>query len=62
MAFSRRNYSLNFIIKLLIPFLILGTAQTTVSGELGHYMPGVASIRDFVVPEPGFYYAQYNLL
>lgn len=32
------------------------------AGELGHYMPGVASVRDFVVPPaPGFYYAQYNL-
>lgn len=32
------------------------------AGEFGHYMPGVASIRDFAVPEaPGFYYAQYNL-
>ena len=34
-----------------------------VAGELGHYMPGVASIRDFPVPpEPGFIYEQYNLL
>lgn len=32
------------------------------SGELGHYMPGVASVRDFIVPaESGIYYVQYNL-
>jgi hypothetical protein len=32
------------------------------AGELGHYIPGVASIRDFVVPaETGFYYVQYNI-
>jgi len=32
------------------------------AGELGHYMPGVLNIRDFFVPEPGFYYAQYHYL
>lgn len=38
-------------------------AEISVAGELGHYMPGVASIRDFPVPpEPGFIYEQYNLL
>jgi hypothetical protein len=42
--------------------MIFCCAVTASAGELGHYMPGVASIRDFVVPnEPGFYYAQYHL-
>lgn len=40
---------------------ILVYSNSLIAGELGHYMPGVASIRDFVVPEPGFYYQQYNL-
>lgn len=26
----------------------------------GHYVPGVFNIRDFVVPDPGFYGALYN--
>ena len=30
--------------------------------ELGHYVPGVANIRDLAVPAaPGFYYEQYNV-
>jgi hypothetical protein len=30
------------------------------SGEIGHYAPGVANIRDYTVPEPGFYAAMYD--
>jgi hypothetical protein len=30
------------------------------AGELGHFNPGVPCIRDFVVPEPGFYGLLYN--
>jgi hypothetical protein len=30
------------------------------AGETGHFMPGVPNIRDFVVPEPGFYTVVYN--
>ena len=29
------------------------------AGELGHFAPGVLNIRDFLVPDPGFYYIQY---
>lgn len=46
----------------LITLGVLYNSGTAAAGELGHYMPGVASIRDFYVPPaPGFYYAQYNL-
>lgn len=34
----------------------LGPAR---AGELGHYAPGVLNIRDFLVPDPGFYFLQY---
>ena len=34
----------------------LGPAR---AGELGHFGPGVMNIRDFLVPDPGFYYLQY---
>ncbi len=52
-----------FILKsCLIVVILFCSSRITVAGELGHYMPGVASIRDFVMPpEPGFYYVQYNL-
>jgi hypothetical protein len=43
--------------------MIMADAGQANAGELGHYMPGVANIRDFVVPpEPGYYLALYNLL
>ncbi len=30
------------------------------AGEIGHFNGGVMNIRDYVVPEPGFYTAIYN--
>ena len=30
------------------------------AGEIGHFAPGVMSIRDFAMPEPGFYGVLYN--
>jgi hypothetical protein len=44
---------------LLAGICILSSGQGW-SGETGHYFPGIANIRDFVVPPPGFYYLQYN--
>ncbi len=46
----------------LLTVATLATAVGTQAGELGHYLPGVLNIRDFFVPEPGFYYAQYHYL
>jgi hypothetical protein len=43
--------------------IILGLALTTTvaqAGEIGHFAPGVANIRDYTVPDPGFYGAVYN--
>ncbi len=37
-------------------------AGAVCAGELGHFMPGVLNIRDFFVPEPGFYFVQYHYL
>ena len=45
-----------------VVLMCVGVAGAAEAGELGHYLPGAASIRDFVVPpEPGFYYSQYNI-
>jgi len=30
------------------------------AGEIGHYVPGLPNIRDFAVPDPGFYSAIYD--
>jgi hypothetical protein len=42
--------------------ILMGAMMTTtaVAGEIGHFVPGVANIRDYAVPEPGFYGAVYN--
>lgn len=59
----KRNSSMKAVLlSWVIVVLFIGSVQIAESGELGHYMPGVASIRDFVVPnEPSFYYLQYNI-
>jgi len=47
----------------VVTLMACGGAMVADAGELGHYLPGVASIRDFAMPaEPGFSYVQYNLL
>jgi hypothetical protein len=33
---------------------------TATAGEIGHFVPGVANIRDLAVPDPGFYGIVYN--
>jgi hypothetical protein len=48
--------------KHLVAIFILLVADGAVEArEAGHYVPGIANIRDFAVPvTPGFYYTQYN--
>ncbi|MGH8645218.1 MAG: hypothetical protein ACREX4_12430 [Gammaproteobacteria bacterium] len=45
-----------------VTVLLFGGAGSVCAGELGHYAPGLPNIRDFFVPEPGFYYLQYHYL
>lgn len=35
-------------------------ASPGLAGEIGHYAPGVLNIRDFFVPDPGWYFAVYT--
>ena len=45
----------------LTTMVLLVSALVTEAREMGHYAPGVVSIRDLAVPPvPGFFYAQYN--
>jgi len=48
--------------KYLLATLILVLVSSAIEArEAGHYVPGIANIRDFAVPTAaGFYYAQYN--
>jgi len=43
----------------ILTFLIMN--PPVCAQEVGHYVPGVANIRDFAVPPPGFYYEQFNV-
>ena len=40
--------------------VVLACGATAHAGEIGHFGPGVANIRDYVVPEPGFYGVLYD--
>jgi len=42
--------------------LLLGGLASTVAyaGEIGHFAPGAFNIRDFALPDPGFYWGVYN--
>jgi hypothetical protein len=42
--------------------ILLGVFATTpvFGGEIGHFAPGAFNIRDFVLPDPGFYWGVYN--
>ncbi len=46
----------------LLAAMPVRNGSTVFAGEIGHYVPGMVNIRDYVVPpEPGFYGAVYNL-
>ncbi len=47
-------------IRLLTAAAAIAGTGSVWAGELGHYGPGMMNIRDFVVPEPGFYGLLYN--
>ena len=40
--------------------LLTVTATAASAGQIGHYAGGLMNIRDFFVPEPGFYGVMYN--
>jgi hypothetical protein len=45
---------------LTLAVLSMAIAFTAHASEVGHFSPGVPNIRDFFVPEPGFYGIVYN--
>ncbi len=44
----------------LIASLLVILAMPATGAEAGHYVPGVVNIRDWSVPEKGWYFIQYN--
>lgn len=59
----RNTLSRKFIQRILLALTIVlsGMSCPVFAGELGHYMAGVRNVRDFIVPDHGFYYLQYNM-
>jgi hypothetical protein len=48
------------IVPVAVATMIAVLAPLLFAGEIGHFNPGVVNIRDYVMPEPGFYGALYN--
>jgi hypothetical protein len=46
----------------LVSVLLIGAITTTTAyaGEVGHFAPGAYNIRDFALPDAGFYWGVYN--
>jgi hypothetical protein len=40
--------------------LLVLTTSGSQAAEIGHFAPGIPNIRDYAVPEPGFYFSDYN--
>lgn len=51
-------------IRRILPWILAGALAAQSPGwaqsEIGHYQPGVVNAKDFVVPDPGWYYCQYD--
>lgn len=45
----------------LVAILMAGSFIPIQAAELGHFAPALPLIRDFILPDPGFYYVQYHL-
>src|SRR5262249_61320809 len=58
---TRQNTSRNNRrVLLILSFSLLGIINSASAGSASHYTPGVMNIRDFFVPEPGWYMLTYN--
>ena len=56
-----KEYPVKTSVASIVTIALIGNVSVTQAREMGHYAPGVVSIRDLAVPPvPGFFYAQYN--
>jgi hypothetical protein len=49
-----------FVSRLIVAAALLGAGGPARAGDAGHYAGGMMDIRDYFVPDPGFYGALYN--
>lgn len=59
--FSKRHWHAIVMVAVLTAGLSAVSAVWSRAAELGHYAPALPGIRDFILPDPGVYYIQYNL-
>jgi len=54
---NQKEFLLTRITHTLVSVVLIGaiTAAAAYAGEISHFTPGVANIRDLAVPEPGLY-------
>lgn len=55
----RTTHRQNLVASALLGALVFGTCIAQ-AAEVGHFVPGLPNIRDFTVPDPGFYGVLYN--
>jgi hypothetical protein len=56
----RRKFITNLLFLLSVAGAFFLAPCLTRASEPGHFNPGVPSIRDFAVPDPGLYFILYN--
>ncbi len=52
--------SLKHLLQVILAAALLGASGPARAGDAGHYVGGMMDIRDYFVPDPGFYAALYN--
>ena len=57
----RTNWHGMVLVPALLVFVLTSMVIPCRAAELGHYAPALPAIRDFILPDPGLYYIQYNL-
>ena len=52
--------TIKHLLHLIVAALLLAASGPARAGDAGHYVGGMMDIRDYFVPDPGFYAALYN--
>ena len=58
---KKSNWLSIVVVPIILTLVLVCPIIPCQAAELGHYAPALLPIRDFILPDPGFYYIQYNL-
>jgi hypothetical protein len=56
----KTKITISYLSQLTVAAVLLGAGGLARAGDAGHYVGGMMDIRDYFVPDPGFYAALYN--